>query len=104
MTHQTIALYLHFVANHGTIKPTKKPTMNEININSINQRLKDLEANLEAIKNEKSNIQNPTIKGLDKKFSELDLNDAGSVIHLHNAILTGLEELNARVSKIESTK
>lgn len=78
--------------------------MNEININNINQRLKDLEANLEAIKNEKTNIQNPTIKGLDKKFSELGLADASSIIHLHNAILNRLEELTARVAKVEADK
>lgn len=78
--------------------------MSEININNINQRLKDIEANLEAIKNEKANIQNPTIKGLDKKFSELGLGDASSIIHLHNAILNRLEELTARVAKVEADK
>lgn len=76
--------------------------MSEININSINERIKAIEATLEQAKADKANLENPTIKGLGIKFSELGVNNASAVIHLHNAILERLEALTAKVDALES--
>lgn len=76
--------------------------MSDININAINARLEDLSKEIEIIKAEKANLENPTIKGLGIKFSELDLSKASAVIHLHNAVLERLEELTAKVQAIEA--
>jgi len=75
--------------------------MNEINISDINKRLKEIESNLEALKNQKTEIENPTIKGLDKKYSELGQGDASKVIHLHNALIERLELLTSKVKSLE---
>jgi tetrahydromethanopterin S-methyltransferase subunit G len=76
--------------------------MSEININHINARLNDLAKEVETIKAEKARIEDPTIKGLDKKFTEMSLLDAGSVIHLHNTMLERLESLTTKVALLES--
>jgi tetrahydromethanopterin S-methyltransferase subunit G len=76
--------------------------MSDININAINARLEDLSKEIEIIKAEKANLENPTIKGLGIKFSDLDLSKASAVIHLHNAVLERLEELTAKVQAIEA--
>jgi len=75
--------------------------MSEININAVNARLDDLQKEIDVIKAEKANLENPTIKGLGIKFSELDLSKASAVIHLHNAVLERLEELTAKVAALE---
>lgn len=76
--------------------------MNEININIINERLKAIEATLEAAKAEKASLNDPTIKGLDVKVSELGTSHASAIVHLHNAILERLEALTAKVEAIEA--
>jgi tetrahydromethanopterin S-methyltransferase subunit G len=76
--------------------------MSDININAINARLEDLSKEIEIIKAEKANLENPTIKGLGIKFSDLDLSKASAVIHLHNALLERLEELTAKVQALEA--
>ncbi len=76
--------------------------MSDININAINARLEDLSKEIETIKAEKANLENPTIKGLGIKFSDLDLSKASAVIHLHNAVLERLEELTAKVKALEA--
>jgi hypothetical protein len=76
--------------------------MSDININAINARLEDLSKEIETIKAEKANLENPTIKGLGIKFSQLDLSKASAVIHLHNAVLERLEELTAKVQALEA--
>ncbi len=73
-----------------------------INIDHINARLADLQKEIEVIKAEKQNIENPTIKGLGIKFSELDLSKASAVIHLHNALIERIEELTAKVQALEA--
>lgn len=75
--------------------------MSEISIKAINARLEDLQKEIEVIKAEKQNIENPTIKGLGIKFSELDLSKASAVIHLHNALIERVEELTAKVEALE---
>ena len=75
--------------------------MSEININAINSRLADLEKEIQTIKAEQENLADPVIKGLGKKYSELDLGDASSVIHLHNALIQRVEELTAKVAVLE---
>ena len=75
--------------------------MSEISIKAINARLEDLQKEIEVIKAEKQNIENPTIKGLGIKFSELDLTKASAVIHLHNALIERVEELTAKVEALE---
>ena len=75
--------------------------MSEISIKAINARLEDLQKEIEVIKAEKQNIENPTIKGLGIKFSELDLGKASAVIHLHNALIERVEELTAKVAALE---
>lgn len=76
--------------------------MSDININHVNARLDDLQKEIDVIKAEKANLENPTIKGLGIKFSELDLSKASAVIHLHNAVLERLEELSAKVQALEA--
>ena len=76
--------------------------MSEININAVNARLDDLQKEIDVIKAEKANLENPTIKGLGIKFSELDLGKASAVIHLHNALLQRVEELTAKVEALEA--
>jgi tetrahydromethanopterin S-methyltransferase subunit G len=76
--------------------------MSEININAVNARLDDLQKEIDVIKAEKANLENPTIKGLGIKFSELDLSKASAVIHLHNALIERLEELTAKVEALEA--
>lgn len=76
--------------------------MSEININTINERIKAIEATLEQAKAEKANLDNPTIKGLGIKFTDLGVNNASAVIHLHNAILERLEFLTAKVEALEA--
>jgi hypothetical protein len=76
--------------------------MSEININSINERIKAIEATLEQAKAEKANLDNPTIKGLGIKFTDLGVNNASAVIHLHNAILERLEALTTKVEALEA--
>jgi len=76
--------------------------MSDININHVNARLDDLQKEIDVIKAEKANLENPTIKGLGIKFSELDLSKASAVIHLHNAVLERLEELTAKVQALEA--
>jgi hypothetical protein len=73
-----------------------------INIDHINARLADLQKEIDVIKAEKQNIENPTIKGLGIKFSELDLSKASAVIHLHNALIERIEELTAKVQALEA--
>jgi hypothetical protein len=73
-----------------------------INIDHINARLADLQKEIDVIKAEKQNIENPTIKGLGIKFDELDLSKASAVIHLHNALIERLEELTAKVQALEA--
>ncbi len=73
-----------------------------INIDHINARLADLQKEIEVIKAEKQNIENPTIKGLGIKFEQLDQSKASAVIHLHNAIIERLEELTAKVQALEA--
>ena len=76
--------------------------MSEININAVNARIDDLQKEIDVIKAEKANLENPTIKGLGIKFSELDLSKASAVIHLHNALLQRVEELTAKVEALEA--
>lgn len=76
--------------------------MSEININAINSRLEDLEKEIKTIKAEQDSLADPVIKGLGKKYSELDLGDASSVIHLHNALISRVEELTAKVAALEA--
>lgn len=76
--------------------------MSQININHINARLDDLTKEIETIKAEKANLENPTISGLGIKFSDLGVNNASAVIHLHNAILERLEALTAKVEALEA--
>jgi tetrahydromethanopterin S-methyltransferase subunit G len=76
--------------------------MSDININHVNARLDDLQKEIDVIKAEKANLENPTIKGLGIKFSELDLSKASAVIHLHNALIERIEELTAKVQAIEA--
>ena len=76
--------------------------MSEININSINEKLNALTKDIEALKAQKAELNDPTIKGLDIKFSELDLSKASAVIHLHNAILSKLEQLEDKVKAIDA--
>jgi tetrahydromethanopterin S-methyltransferase subunit G len=76
--------------------------MSDININHVNARLDDLQKEIDVIKAEKANLENPTIKGLGIKFSEFDLSKASAVIHLHNAVLERLEELTAKVQALEA--
>jgi hypothetical protein len=73
-----------------------------INIDHINARLADLQKEIDVIKAEKQNIEDPTIKGLGIKFSELDLSKASAVIHLHNALIERIEELTAKVQALEA--
>jgi hypothetical protein len=73
-----------------------------INIDHINARLADLQKEIDVIKAEKQNIENPTIKGLGIKFDELDLSKASAVIHLHNALIERVEELTAKVQALEA--
>lgn len=76
--------------------------MSDININHVNARLDDLQKEIDVIKAEKANLENPTIKGLGIKFSELDLSKASAVIHLHNALIERIEELTAKVQALEA--
>ncbi len=76
--------------------------MSDININHVNARLDDLQKEIDVIKAEKANLENPTIKGLGIKFSKFDLSKASAVIHLHNAVLERLEELTAKVQALEA--
>ena len=76
--------------------------MNDININQIDARIKDLEHSIAVIRAEKENLTDPSIKGLGIKFSELDLSKASSVIHLHNALMERLEGLTAKVEALEA--
>jgi hypothetical protein len=73
-----------------------------INIDHINARLADLQKEIEVIKAEKQNIENPTIKGLGIKFEQLDQSKASAVIHLHNALIERIEELTAKVQALEA--
>lgn len=76
--------------------------MSEININAVNARLDDLQKEIDVIKAEKANLENPTIKGLGIKFDQLDLSKASAVIHLHNALIERVEELTAKVQALEA--
>ena len=76
--------------------------MSEININDVNNRLKDLEKEIQTIKTERDALVDPTIKGLGKKYSELGVSDASAVIHLHNALIGRVEELTAKVAALEA--
>lgn len=75
--------------------------MSEININDVNNRLKDLEKEIQTIKTERDALIDPTIKGLGKKYSELGVSDASAVIHLHNALIERVELLTAKVASLE---
>ena len=76
--------------------------MSEININAVNARIEDLEKEIATIKAERENLANPTIKGLGIKYSELDLSKASAVIHLHNALISRVEELTVKVAALEA--
>ena len=76
--------------------------MSDININHVNARLDDLQKEIDVIKAEKANLENPTIKGLGIKFSEFDLSKASAVIPPHNALIERIEELSAKVQAIEA--
>ena len=76
--------------------------MSEININTINERIKAIEATLEAAKAEKASLNDPTIKGLGIKVSELGDSHASAIVHLHNAVLERLEALTAKVEALEA--
>lgn len=76
--------------------------MSDINIKGIEAKLKELEETLDALKAEKQNVVDPVIKGLDCRLSELDLSKASGVVHLHNAVISRLEELSQKVKALES--
>jgi hypothetical protein len=101
-TYKTYSsLYLASANTEG--HNTKQPThMSEININAVNARLDDLQKEIDVIKAEKANLENPTIKGLGIKFDQLDLSKASAVIHLHNALIERLEELTVKVQALEA--
>lgn len=76
--------------------------MSDINIKGIEAKLKELEETLEAIKSERESINDPVIKGLGCRLSELDLSKASGIVHLHNAVISRLEELSQKVKALES--
>lgn len=76
--------------------------MTNINIDYVNARIADLQKEIDTIKSEKANLENPTIKGLGIKFDQLDLSNASAVIHLHNALIERVEELTAKVQALEA--
>lgn len=48
-------------------------------------------------------LENPVIALLNKRHSEVNpLQDAGEIIRIHNATIKAIEDLNVRVSRIES--
>ncbi len=74
----------------------------EINIGDVDARLDALEAKLSQVLEERDAINDPVIKGLGIKFSELDLSKASSVVHLHNALIKRVEELTEKVKALEA--
>ena len=74
----------------------------EINIGDVDARLDALEAKLSQVLEEREAINDPVIKGLGIKFSELDLSKASSVVHLHNALIQRVEELTEKVKALEA--
>jgi len=48
-------------------------------------------------------LDNPVIALLNKRHAEVNpLKDAGEIIRIHNATIKAIEDLNVRVSRIES--
>jgi hypothetical protein len=74
----------------------------DINIGDVDARLKALESQLKQVVEEREAISDPVIKGLGIKFSDLDASKAGSVIHLHNALIKRVEELTEQVKALEA--
>lgn len=74
----------------------------DINIEHLAARLKALESQMSQAREEREAINDPVIKGLGIKFSDLDANKAGSVIHLHNALIQRVEELTEQVKALEA--
>lgn len=75
---------------------------NDINIEHLAARLKALESQVSQAREEQDAIKDPVIKGLGVKFSDLDVSKAGSVIHLHNALIKRVEELTEQVKALEA--
>ena len=75
---------------------------NDINIEHLAARLRALESQVSQAREEQDAIKDPVIKGLGVKFSDLDVSKAGSVIHLHNALIKRVEELTEQVKALEA--
>jgi arsenate reductase-like glutaredoxin family protein len=57
----------------------------------------------EEIKALLQDLENPVIALLNKRHAEVNpLEDAGEIIRIHNATIKAIEDLNVRVSRIES--
>jgi hypothetical protein len=66
----------------------------------IDHKAKTTKAEIDALLAE---LENPSIALLNKRVAELDsIQDAGDIVRIHNGIVKAVEELNARVSRIES--
>lgn len=66
----------------------------------IDHKAKTSKAEIDALLAE---LENPNISLLNKRLLELDqASDASEIIRIHNGIVKAVEDLNARVSRIES--
>ena len=66
----------------------------------IDHKSKTSKAEIDALLAE---LENPSISLLNKRLLELDqVSDASDIIRIHNGIVKAVEDLNARVSRIES--
>ena len=66
----------------------------------IDHKAKTTKAEIDALLAE---LENPSIALLNKRVAELDsIQDAGDIVRIHNGIVKAVEELNVRVSRIES--
>lgn len=66
----------------------------------IDHKAKTTKAEIDALLAE---LENPSIALLNKRVAELDsIQDAGDIVRIHNGIVKAVEDLNARVSRIES--